>query len=85
MVLSHPIQKEFFAESIPCHSIGLVLVDRALYSDFKAFRFPSTPIVNFIATVQFCQELCEPVTFWSFLVTFEKYLATFPGNLGRLR
>lgn len=34
---------------------------RALYADFKAFRFPSTPIVNFIATVQFCQELCEPM------------------------
>ena len=38
---------------------------RALYADFKAFRFPSTPIVNFIATVQFCQELCEPVSFFS--------------------
>ena len=38
---------------------------RALYADFKAFRFPSTPIVNFIATVQFCQELCEPVSFIS--------------------
>ena len=37
---------------------------RALYADFKAFRFPSTPIVNFIATVQFCQELCEPVSFF---------------------
>ncbi len=35
---------------------------RALYADFKAFRFPSTPIVNFVATVQFCQELCEPVS-----------------------
>ena len=34
---------------------------RALYTDFKAFRFPSTPIVNFIATVQFCQDICEPV------------------------
>ena len=35
---------------------------RALYADFKAFRFPSTPIVNFIATVQFCQDLCDPVS-----------------------
>jgi len=34
---------------------------RALYADFKAFRFPSTPIVNFVATVQFCQEVCEPM------------------------
>ena len=34
---------------------------RALYADFKAFRFPSTPIVNFIATVQFCQDICEPM------------------------
>ena len=34
---------------------------RALFADFKAFRFPSTPIVNFVATVQFCQEVCEPV------------------------
>ena len=37
---------------------------RALYADFKAFRFPSTPIVNFVATVQFCQEVCEPVRFY---------------------
>jgi len=39
-------------------------VDRAtrnLYSDFKAFRFPSTATVNFVATVQFCQDLCQPV------------------------
>ena len=36
---------------------------RALYADFKAFRFPSTPIVNFVATVQFCQEICEPVSY----------------------
>ena len=35
---------------------------RTLYTDFKAFRFPSTPIVNFIATVQFCQDICEPVS-----------------------
>ena len=35
---------------------------RALFADFKAFRFPSTPIVNFIATVQFCQDLCDPVS-----------------------
>ena len=35
---------------------------RALFADFKAFRFPSTPIVNFVATVQFCQEVCEPVS-----------------------
>jgi hypothetical protein len=34
---------------------------RALIADFKAFRFPSTPIVNFIASVQFCQDACESV------------------------
>jgi len=35
---------------------------RALNADFKAFRFPSTPTVNFVATVQFCQDVCDPVT-----------------------
>lgn len=34
---------------------------RNLYADFKAFRFPSTATVNFVATVQFCQDLCQPV------------------------
>jgi len=34
---------------------------RALNADFKAFRFPSTPTVNFVATVQFCQDRCDPV------------------------
>ena len=29
---------------------------------FQAFRFPSTPTVNFVATVQFCQDVCDPVT-----------------------
>ena len=27
----------------------------------QAFRFPSTPTVNFVATVQFCQDRCDPV------------------------
>jgi len=38
-------------------------VDRAtksLYADFKAFRFPSTGTINFVATVAFCEEQCEP-------------------------
>ncbi|XP_063218616.1 uncharacterized protein LOC134528880 [Bacillus rossius redtenbacheri] len=33
--------------------------NRELSADFKAFRFPSTATVNFIATVQFCQDACE--------------------------
>jgi len=41
-------------------SLGLEGNTRALIADFKAFRFPSTPTVNFVATVQFCQELCDP-------------------------
>jgi hypothetical protein len=36
----------------------IVLIDRI----FQAFRFPSTPTVNFVATVQFCQDLCQPIT-----------------------
>jgi len=35
---------------------------RNLFADFKAFRFPSTATVNFVATVQFCQDLCQPVS-----------------------
>ncbi|XP_047103996.1 uncharacterized protein LOC124722900 [Schistocerca piceifrons] len=34
---------------------------RDLFADFKAFRFPSTATVNFVATVQFCQDVCEPI------------------------
>jgi len=34
---------------------------RNLLANFKAFRFPSTATVNFVATVQFCQDLCQPV------------------------
>ncbi|CAL4089343.1 unnamed protein product, partial [Meganyctiphanes norvegica] len=33
---------------------------KSLVSDFKAFRFPSTARVNFVATVRFCQDACEP-------------------------
>nr|CAD7262146.1 unnamed protein product [Timema shepardi] len=33
--------------------------NRDLSADFKAFRFPSTATVNFVATVQFCQDACE--------------------------
>ena len=35
---------------------------KSLFADFKAFRFPSTATVNFVATVVFCQERCEPVS-----------------------
>ncbi|XP_045103920.1 uncharacterized protein LOC123499645 isoform X4 [Portunus trituberculatus] len=34
---------------------------KSLYGDFKAFRFPSTARVNFVATIRFCQDACEPV------------------------
>ncbi|KAI9559609.1 hypothetical protein GHT06_013614 [Daphnia sinensis] len=34
---------------------------KSLFAEFKAFRFPSTATVNFVATVGFCQERCEPV------------------------
>lgn len=34
---------------------------RSLYSKFKAFRFPSTGVVNFEVQIRFCQEYCEPV------------------------
>jgi hypothetical protein len=33
---------------------------KSLTADFKAFRFPTTATVNFVATVGFCQERCEP-------------------------
>ncbi|KAK7068495.1 hypothetical protein SK128_019537 [Halocaridina rubra] len=33
-----------------------------LFGNFKAFRFPSTARVNFVATVRFCQEECPPVS-----------------------
>lgn len=35
--------------------------NRSLYSKFKAFRFPSTGVVNFEVQIRFCQEYCEPV------------------------
>lgn len=35
---------------------------KSLYGDFKAFRFPSTARVNFVATVRFCQDRCDPVS-----------------------
>ena len=34
---------------------------RALNAVFKAFRFPSSGIVNFEVQVRFCQDKCEPV------------------------
>lgn len=35
---------------------------RSLISKFKAFRFPSTGVVNFEVQIRFCQEACEPPT-----------------------
>ncbi|CAG2176614.1 unnamed protein product, partial [Oppiella nova] len=34
---------------------------RSLFSTFKAFRFPTTGVVNFEVQIRFCQEKCEPV------------------------
>lgn len=54
-------------------------VDRAtksLYADFKAFRFPSTGTINFVATVAFCEEQCEPVTLKSAPSLFHRILLT---------
>ena len=45
---------------------------RALNADFTAFRFPSTPTVNFVATVQFCQDACDPVDCSGELSSFGK-------------
>jgi len=42
-------------------ALALEDASRALQANFKAFRFPSTPTVNFVATVQFCQDVCDPV------------------------
>jgi len=53
---------------------------RDLFADFKAFRFPSTATVNFVATVQFCQDVCEPVSkenvlnVWTLVTNFFHYI-----------
>ncbi|XP_065287791.1 uncharacterized protein [Dermacentor albipictus] len=33
----------------------------ALFANFKAFRFPSSGLVNFEVQIRFCQERCDPV------------------------
>ncbi|RWS11638.1 uncharacterized protein B4U79_13044 [Dinothrombium tinctorium] len=33
---------------------------KSLVSSFKAFRFPSTGVVNFEVQIRFCQDYCEP-------------------------
>ncbi|CAK9252583.1 unnamed protein product [Sphagnum jensenii] len=33
---------------------------KSLYSTFKAFRFPSTGVVNFEVQVRYCHDYCEP-------------------------
>ena len=35
---------------------------KSLFANFKAFRFPSTARVNFVATIRFCQDACQPVS-----------------------
>lgn len=34
---------------------------RSLQSNFKAFRFPSSGLVNFEVQIRFCPEHCQPV------------------------
>ena len=50
-------------------ALNLEDASRALSANFKAFRFPSTPTVNFVATVQFCQDVCDPVSCTGELLT----------------
>ncbi|KAL3230902.1 hypothetical protein MRX96_003557 [Rhipicephalus microplus] len=33
----------------------------ALFANFKAFRFPSSGLVNFEVQIRFCQDRCDPV------------------------
>ena len=56
-------------------ALNLEEASRALAANFKAFRFPSTPTVNFVATVQFCQDVCDPVS-----CTGETYIAHIDFN-----
>ncbi|CAG7728314.1 unnamed protein product [Allacma fusca] len=53
---------------------------RNLYADFKAFRFPSTATVNFVATVQFCQDLCQPVRCQGGLESFGRKRRSLSAN-----
>ncbi|GFQ75850.1 uncharacterized protein TNCT_24621 [Trichonephila clavata] len=34
---------------------------KSLFANFKAFRFPSTGLVNFEVQIRFCQDQCKPV------------------------
>lgn len=43
---------------------------KSLFGNFKAFRFPSTARVNFVATIRFCQERCEPVSCGAGVVSY---------------
>eukprot|EP00095_Tigriopus_kingsejongensis_P000115 maker-scaffold983_size73474-snap-gene-0.8 protein:Tk00115 transcript:maker-scaffold983_size73474-snap-gene-0.8-mRNA-1 annotation:"PREDICTED: uncharacterized protein LOC100909276" len=61
-------------------SLQLEPSTRALFTDFKAFRFPSTPIVNFVATVQFCQEVCEPMECPGNLNSYGRRRRALPSN-----
>ncbi|GFR22541.1 uncharacterized protein TNCT_406951, partial [Trichonephila clavata] len=33
---------------------------KSLFANFKAFRFPSTGLVNFEVQIRFCQDQCKP-------------------------
>ncbi|CAB3367593.1 Hypothetical predicted protein [Cloeon dipterum] len=43
---------------------------RNLYANFKAFRFPSTSSVNFVVTIHFCQDICDPVQCFNGMFSF---------------
>ena len=64
-------------------SLELERDTRALIADFKAFRFPSTPTVNFVATVQFCQELCDPSSCVGELESFGRRKRSVGDNVTR--
>ncbi|OXA52939.1 Plasminogen [Folsomia candida] len=53
---------------------------RNLFADFKAFRFPSTATVNFVATVQFCQDACQPVRCQAGLESFGRRRRSITSN-----
>ncbi|XP_059489112.1 uncharacterized protein LOC132204551 isoform X2 [Neocloeon triangulifer] len=53
---------------------------RNLYGDFKAFRFPSTSNVNFVVSIHFCQDICEPVQCYNGMYSFGKRRRRDLGN-----
>ncbi|XP_067133905.1 uncharacterized protein [Centruroides vittatus] len=54
-------------------ALSLDLRDRrTLFANFKAFRFPSTGLVNFEVQIRFCPERCQPVRCSNGLESFGK-------------